>query len=607
MKIGAVHTVELLAPARDYDTARAAVDYGADALYMGGPRFGARYAAGNSIDDVARVVEYAHRFGVRVHCTLNTIIYDEELREAERTAREVIAAGVDALIVQDLAFRRMELPPVELHASTQMCNMTPEWVCFLEQSGFSRVILERGLTREQIRAIREATGVELECFVHGAICVGHSGRCMLSRTMSARSGNRGECSQPCRLTYDLTDGAGRKLKSGKHLLSVRDLDLSSHIGEMIDDGICSFKVEGRLKDISYIKNVVAYYRRRIDEELAARPAVQRSSVGESVIDFTPNPAKSFTRGESSYMFEGKRAGVASFDTPKAVGEYVGRVARVDSRTFSLDRSAELAAGDGLCFIADGALTGTNVNSVEGRRVQPNRMEGITRGAEVYRNFDQRFRLALDRSRTRRVIPATAMVAFDSEGVTLRYTDCEGYAGEARLDEQLDAASNLERMEQTLREQVVRSGDTIFRVDRVQIEGEVRFVPLSKLGALRREALERLTARRATIRPEHHYATEDRTARMPIAQLDGHWNVVNRLAEQFYRDHGVERIERGLDARADLRGERVLFSSYCLRRELGECLREGSKLRDPLYIEHGAFRYRLEFDCKRCQMNLIYEE
>lgn len=597
----------MLAPARDYDTARAAVDYGADALYMGGPRFGARYAAGNSIDDLARAVEYAHRYGVRVHCTLNTIIYDEELREAERTAREVIAAGVDALIVQDLAFRRMDLPPVELHASTQMCNMTPEWVRFLEQSGFSRVILERGLTREQIRAIREATGVELECFVHGAICVGHSGRCMLSRTMSSRSGNRGECSQPCRLTYDLTDASGRKLRSGKHLLSVRDLDLSSHIGDMIDDGICSFKVEGRLKDVSYIKNVVAHYRRRIDEELAARPAVRRSSVGESVPDFLPDPAKSFTRGESCYMYEGKRAGVASFDTPKAVGEYVGRVAKVDSRTFTLDRTAELSAGDGLCFIADGALTGTNINLVEGRRITPNKIEDITRGAEVYRNFDQRFRLALDRSRTRRVISATAMIRFDEEGVSLCYTDCEGYVGEARLSETLDAASNLARMEQTLREQAVRSGDTIFRVDDVQIEGEVRFVPLSKLGALRREALERLTEQRSKLRPKHNYAEEDRTAQMPIKQLDGHWNVVNRLSEQFYRDHGVTEIERGLDARSDLHGERVLLSSYCLRRELGECLREGSKLREPLYIEHGAFRYRLEFDCARCQMNLIYEE
>lgn len=602
-----LHTVELLAPARDFDTARAAVDYGADALYMGGPRFGARYAAGNSIDDVARAVEYAHRYGVRVHCTLNTIIYDEELREAERTAREVIAAGVDALIVQDLAFRRMDLPEVELHASTQMCNMTPEWVHFLEQSGFSRVILERGLTREQIRAIRAATSVELECFVHGAICVGHSGRCMLSRTMSSRSGNRGECSQPCRLTYDLVDGTGRKLKSGKHLLSVRDLDLSSHIGAMIDDGICSFKVEGRLKDVSYIKNVVAHYRRAIDAELAKRPHITRSSVGDSIHDFTPDPAKSFTRGESSYMFEGKRAGVASFDTPKAVGEYVGRVARVDRTSFTLDRDAALAAGDGLCFIAEGALTGTNVNSVAGRRVEPNRIEGIARGAEVYRNFDQRFRLALDRSRTRRVIPTTAEVLFGNEGVMLRYTDCEGYVGEAQLAEQLDVASNPAKMEQTLREQTARSGDTIFRVDRVAIGGELRFVPLSKLGALRREALERLTEQRSKLRPEHHFATEDPTEQMPQKRLDGHWNVVNRLSEQFYRDHGVEHVERGLDLRADLHGERVLFSSYCLRRELGECLREGSKLRDPLYVEHGAFRYRLEFDCKHCQMNLIYEE
>lgn len=603
----AKQTIELLAPARDYDTARAAVDYGADALYMGGPRFGARYAAGNSIDDLARAVEYAHRYGVRVHCTLNTIIYDEELREAERTAREVIAAGVDALIVQDLAFRRMDLPPVELHASTQMCNMSPEWVRFLGECGFSRVILERALTRAEIQAIRAATDVELECFVHGAICVGHSGRCMLSRTMSSRSGNRGECSQPCRLTYDLKSGDGRKLIAGKHLLSVRDLDLSSHIGQMIDDGICSFKVEGRLKDISYIKNVVAYYRRRIDEELAVRPQFCRSSLGESIPDFTPDPAKSFTRGESSYMYEGKRAGVASFDTPKAVGEYLGRVARADAKTFTLDRSVDLAPGDGLCFISDGALTGTNVNQVDARRVTPNKMEGITRGAEVYRNFDQRFRLSLDRSRTRRVIPTSAKVRFDEDGVVLQYIDCEGYTGEARLTESLDVASNLERMEQTLREQAVRSGDTIFRVDHVQIEGEVRFVPLSKLGVLRREALERLNEERLQLRPEHNYAQENRAAQLPEVKLDGHWNIVNRLSEQFYRDHGATHIERGLDAQSDLHGERVLLSSYCLRRELGECLREGSKLRDPLYIEHGAFRYRLEFDCKRCRMNLIYEE
>lgn len=287
--------VELLAPARDLQSAVAAVDYGADAVYIGGAKFGARHAAGNSAEQIARVAEYAHRYGVRVHATLNTLIYDDELETAERQARELIAAGVDALIVQDMALRRMDLP-VELHASTQVCNMTPEQARFLGECGFARVILERALSLDEIRAICAATNAEVECFVHGAICVGYSGRCFLSRSMSERSGNRGACSQPCRLTYDLTDGSGRTYLAGKHLLSVRDLNLSAHVGELLDAGVRSLKIEGRLKDINYIRNTVAYYRRAVDDALAVRPHLRRASAGESVADFTPDTVKSFTRG-----------------------------------------------------------------------------------------------------------------------------------------------------------------------------------------------------------------------------------------------------------------------------------------------------------------------
>ena len=338
-----VKSIELLAPAKDLQAAVAAVDYGADALYIGGARFGARHAAGNSAEEIARAVEYAHQYGVRVHATLNTLLYDGELAEAERQARELIAAGVDALIVQDMALRRMNLP-VELHASTQAATRTPEQALFLERCGFARVILERALSFDEIRAIRAACGGDLECFVHGAICVGYSGRCFLSRSMSERSGNRGACSQPCRLTYDLVDESGRTVVKGRHLLSVRDLNLSDRIGELIDAGITSFKIEGRLKDVGYIKNVVSHYRQRIDRELASRPGFCRSSVGESRPDFQPDPSKSFTRGESEYFFDGRRAGVASFDTPKAVGEFVGRVARVDGRSFTLAEPHDLAPG-----------------------------------------------------------------------------------------------------------------------------------------------------------------------------------------------------------------------------------------------------------------------
>ena len=493
--------VELLAPAKDYAAAAAAVDYGADAVYIGGARFGARQAAGNSAEEIARVVEYAHRFGVRVHATLNTLVWDDELEAAERQARSLIDAGVDALIVQDMALRRMDLP-VELHASTQVSNRTPEGARFLGEAGFARVILERNLTLEEIRAICAATAAEVECFVHGAVCVGYSGRCFLSRSMSARSGNRGACSQPCRLTWDLTDGKGRTWIAGKHLLSVRDMNLSQRIGDLLDAGVTSFKIEGRLKDLAYIRNVVAHYRRAVDEALALRPGLVQSSVGESVPDFTPDPSKSFTRGESDYFLDGKRAGVASFDTPKAVGERVGRVACVSGGTFTLDGAHDLAPGDGICFLTPRGVTGTNVNAVEGRRITPNRMEGITPGAEVRRNFDRRFTLAVERSRTRRVIPAKAAAEATAEGLKLTYTDCEGVAASAVRAVRLDPAKNPDANAAALRAQAMKSGDTIFAVREAEVRGAEWFVPASLAAELRREALAALAGARRERRPEH---------------------------------------------------------------------------------------------------------
>lgn len=605
METRSSRSIELLAPARDYASAVAAVDYGADAVYMGGAKFGARQAAGNATEEIARAVEYAHRYGVRIHATLNTLLWDDELSEAERQARELIDAGVDALIVQDMALRRMNLP-VELHASTQMCNRTPEGARFLAEAGFARVILERNLTLDEIRAICRATTAEVECFVHGAICVGYSGRCFLSRSLSARSGNRGACSQPCRLTYDLTDGHGHTYLQGQHLLSVRDLNLSEHLGELIDAGVSSFKIEGRLKDQNYIRNVVAYYRRAVDEALAVRPQLRRASVGESVPDFEPDPSKSFTRGESSYFFAGKCAGVASFDTPKAVGERIGRVARVERGAFRLEAAdgVRLAPGDGICFRSEEGLVGTNVNAVEGARIVPNRMEGIRPGAEVYRNYDRLFTLRVERSRTRRVIPVTACVETSETGVRVTFTDCEGFTAAAGRQIPLDAARNPEANAASLRQQAARSGDTIFAVRGVEVQGAERFVPASLLGELRREGLEQLLAERMKRPFEHRILPENPAARYPSEQLVAEENVTNRLAEAFYRDHGVQRIERGLDLAPTTVGHTVMRSSYCIRREIGECLKERPRLQGPLWLERGRHRYRLEFDCARCEMSLV---
>ncbi len=595
--------IELLSPARDYEAAIAAIDCGADALYIGASNFGARRGATNSTDDIARVVDYAHLFGVKVFVTLNTILYERELKDAEALARRLIEIGVDALIVQDMAYREMNLP-VELHASTQVNNMTPEGAHFLEESGFSRVILERALSIDEIRAIREATTVDLECFIHGAICVGHSGRCYLSRSQSSRSGNRGECSQPCRLTYDLVTERGEKLISGKHLLSVKDFDLSERIGELIDAGVVSFKIEGRLKDNNYIKNVVSYYRRKIDEALATRPDCCRSSVGRSEIEFEPDPKKSFSRDGGEYMFSGKRAGVASFLTPKAVGEYIGCVATTTKRDFRIAAKRPLTAGDGICVITPEGIVGTNVNRAEGNIIEPNRMDGIKAGMEVYRNYDHRFTQSVERSRTRRAIDTTCRLQLTPEGIAVRYTDIEGFEAEATRSVALDAAKSIEKMRSVAEEQMAKSGDTIFRVTRVEVEGAEWFATAKLLAELRREALSLLAAKRMTRRIEHDIRTDTGEARYPERRLGADHNVVNSLARRFYTRHGVEHIVDGLDLWASTVGERVMESSYCIRREIGECLKKGSKLRDRLYIEHGRHRYRLDFDCAKCRMSLI---
>ncbi len=460
--------IELLAPARDLATGRVAVDCGADAIYVGGPGFGARRDAGNSVEDVAALVRYARPFGVRVYAALNTLLFDDELEEAQIVARNLIDAGVDALIVQDMAFMRMGLSGVEFHASTQTSNILPEDVAFWGRAGFRRVILERALSLDEIRAIRVGCpeDTELEVFVHGAICVGYSGRCFMSRATGSsggiRSGNRGDCSQPCRLSYDLTDGSGRVLSKGKHLLSVRDLDLSGRLGELLDAGVKSFKIEGRLKDASYVRNVVSYYRRLLDTALTARPELRRASVGLSKPDFVPDPAKSFTRGATEYFFDGARRGVASFDTPKAMGEPVGTVGRLGSertgnRFFTLDGkdSCELRAGDGICFFADGELQGTNINRVEGERIYPNRCEGIASGMKLYRNHDHTFVHSLEHSRMKRRIGVTARVETVPSCVKITFTDETGVCTRVVREGGFKVAHDLSKMTATALEQLSR--------------------------------------------------------------------------------------------------------------------------------------------------------
>ena len=597
--------LELLAPAKDFETAVDAIDCGADAVYIGAGKFGARHSATNAISDIARVVEYAHRYGVKVYATLNTLLFDNELEEAKEQALRLIEAGVDALIVQDMAYCRMGLP-IELHASTQTNCVTAERVKFFEEIGFARAILERSLSKREIAEIRKATSIELEAFVHGAICVSQSGRCFFSRSTSERSGNRGECSQPCRLEYDLCNEKGETIIKGKHLLSVRDLDLSARLGEMIDLGISSFKIEGRLKDRIYVRNIVSLYRQLLDREIAKRNDVERSSVGRSTIEFEPNAARSFTRGAGEYFFDGKCRGVASFDTPKAMGERIGKVIKIDRRGIVLDRKHDLATGDGVCFIANGSLIGTNVVGIEGERIQLNRYDGVAVGVELFRNYNRLFSQAVERSRIKRTIATDLATLFEPNKITLSATDEEGVTATASVDCATEEARDKTKGEEALRRQLSRSGDTIFEVRNIHIN-EVRFAPMSVVGALRREVFERLEKERLKKHRSSAPFIEKRDIKYPISALVPQDNVTNRLAREFYTDHGVEEIAEGLDCRSTTSGEQVVISDYCIRREIGECLLERPRLKGDLYLVRGTKKYRLSFDCKACQMKIIDEK
>ncbi|MBR5105094.1 MAG: U32 family peptidase [Alistipes sp.] len=594
--------LELLAPAKDYASAVDAIDCGADAVYIGAGKFGARYAATNTIDDIARVVEYAHRYNVKVYATLNTLLFDNELDEARKQALALVDAGVDALIVQDMAYYLMELP-IDLHASTQTNCVTPEKVRFFEQLGFKRAILERSLSKEQIAEIRRETNIELEAFVHGAICVSQSGRCFFSRSTSERSGNRGECSQPCRLEYDLCNDKGEVVIKSKHLLSVRDLDLSARLGEMIDIGINSFKIEGRLKDRTYVRNIVSLYRQLLDIEIVKRDDVERSSVGRSTIEFEPNAARTFTRGAGEYFFDGKCRDVASFDTPKAMGERIGKVVKTDRRGIVLDRKHDLTTGDGVCFISNGSLVGTNVVGVEGDRIQLNRYDGVAVGVELFRNYNRLFSQAVERSRVKRTISADLLLLFSDDNITLTATDESGISATATIAQPSEEARDKAKGEEALRRQLMRSGDTIFEVRNIEIS-EVRFAPMSVIGALRREVFELLEKERLARHEKSADIAKNRGVKYPSKRLTPQDNVTNRLARQLYTDCGVEEIAEGLDCRATTAGEQVVISDYCIRREIGECLLQKPRLRGDLYLERGTKKYRLCFDCKACQMKII---
>ncbi|HNT77490.1 MAG TPA: U32 family peptidase [Anaerolineae bacterium] len=603
---------ELLAPAKDLDCGVAAIDCGADAVYIGAARFGAREKAGNPLDDIVALTAHAHTYWARVYVTVNTLLYDDELPQAVRLIHQLYEAGVDGVIIQDVGLLECDLPPIPLIASTQMHNATPEKVAFLEAVGFRRVILARELSLPQIRAIRQAAPtVELESFVHGALCVSYSGQCTMSYAIGGRSGNRGECAQPCRRRYTLVDRDGQPVVAGKHLLSLRDLNLSADLDALLDAGVTAFKIEGRLKDVTYIKNVVSFYRQRLDAALAAR-GWRRSSSGRSAVDFTPDMNKTFNRGYTPYFLHGRAEPPGFIETPKMVGEFVGVAAAASGKTVTLDQAADLHNGDGLSFFdAAGELQGALVNRVDGQRVVLNDLRDIPPGTRLYRNHDHVFLAHLEKAQVTRTIAVTLTLLETPDGFRLTAEDEDGVVAVETLAAEKIPAQKPDMARATVEKQLRKTGDTPFTVADLTLTWKTPyFLPVAALNDLRRRTLERLLAARAADRPvaEGHLLNND--APYPETALDFRGNVLNARARAFYWRHGVKSLAPAAESGLDMRGKPVMRTKYCLKHQLGLCdgTRQPSGLKEPLaLVDQDGRRYPLRFDCAACEMEVYFED
>lgn len=604
-----IRKIELLAPARDRKTAQAAICNGADAVYIGAPSFGARQAAGNSLEDIAALIHYAHRFYCRVFITMNTLLYDEELAAAERLCKQLYKAGADALIIQDPGLLQLDLPPVALHASTQMHNYDPERIKFLDRLGFQRIVLAREMSLAQIREIRKDVKAELEVFIHGALCVSFSGQCYLSHYMCGRSANRGECAQPCRMKWSVKDATGKFLVRDKHILSLKDLNLSAHIPELIEAGVDSFKIEGRLKDENYVANVVNHYHSLLNRHLGTVAGIKRVGSGNIVAGFTPDPERSFNRGYTDYFFAGRQKGMVNPDTPKSIGKKVGTVRQAKGNRLTAELFEPVHNGDGLCYSDRDGLKGIKVNRAEGSCLICNETLAIKPGTEIYRNYDHHFVALLEKNKSFRKIGIHLEAEALCDGrLQLNVKDEDGIQARYESGEVFEEARNPEQ-KATICRQLSRCGDTDFVCERVGYTGnKILFIPAAALNGMRRELLQQLEKERAKFYPKLPAGRIDSCLFYRKA-VDWHWNVVNAKAEEFYRNHGVESIETGFEKNSVLKNKDLMRTRYCLLYELGRCRKrnKNTDIEFPLFLTNGAFGFRLEFDCSSCCMKILAEE
>ena len=605
--------LELLSPAGNAEIGIAAIDHGADAVYIGAPKFSARAAAGASLSDIGRLIRHAHFYRAKVYVAQNTILTDAELAESLDLIKNIYDLEADGLIIQDTGLLELDLPPIPLIASTQMHNSTPEKVKFLEDVGFSRVILARELSLSEIAEIRrKASKIELEAFVHGALCVSYSGQCYMSQAVAGRSGNRGVCAQPCRSHYSLTDDDGNKILQNKYLLSLKDMNRLGAIPDLIKAGVTSFKIEGRYKGIDYVKNVTAAYRQAIDKFIGENTgAWRRSSSGTSSFTFTPDVERTFNRGYTPYFLAGIQDKIASLATPKSVGQYLGKISAMGKDYFLMNRH-DLQNGDGLCFFTrQNDLAGFRVERVEKEKIYPGSMKDLEAGTALYRNHDMAFIRILKQSSGDRRIAVEMDFRQDPTGIRLSAKDEDGSSVQIVKEVPFEPSRNPGKMKEQIEKHLSSTGNTPYRISTITIEPQSPgFLAASLLNGLRRDVLEKLTALRLDSYRRREIPFAPQKVPCPQKILDYRANVFNAYARKFYERHGATVAEPAFEALIDIAGKTVMTTRYCIRYQLDLCPKlqnPKTPIKEPLNLKDAHHTYRLAFDCKRCMMSVIIEK
>jgi collagenase-like PrtC family protease len=603
--------VEILAPAKDLIHGIAAINSGADAVYVGAPQFGARSNATNSIEDVAALVQYAHLYNVPVFVVLNTILYDNELETCRQLIWKLYDIGVDALIIQDMAIMEMDLPPIILHASTQANNRDADKMKFLADAGIKRVVLAREMNLHQIKEISNATDVELEFFVTGALCVSFSGNCYMSVANGERSANRGSCAQNCRLPYNLIDGHGKTLIKSTHLLSIKDFDVSNEIPNLVEAGVCSFKIEGRLKDIVYVKNNVSYLRQKLDAFLENNDKYTKASSGKCTYTFDSALNRTFNRGYTDYFVNERHATIGSWESPKSKGQYIGKLIKTVGNAYEIENGHLLNNGDGLCYINENnEAEGIYVNKAENGLAYPNVLKEIKDGTFIYRNNDAAFIKIVERedSAVRKI--STSLLLFENEtGFELLATDEDSNVSTVQLVHPKEQTKNNQSIEENIKAQLAKTGFTPYTADEITIQfSDNWFLPISKINEMRRTVYEQLSETRLKNYKREERKIEKTSHPYPETKLDFMYNVSNKLARKFYERHGVTEIEKAFELQWDPGKSRVMTTKYCIKYELAKCPKyhkdtmEG-KLKEPLVLKQGELEYKLKFNCKPCEMEI----